>query len=246
MYDSEFYSRTSDQGTRAGVVLLGLLDELSENPKTAIDVGGGAGGWLAALAERGVDCHLVDCLGPDVQRMLPPRVSYHEHNLELPPNWTAPKRCDLVICVEVLEHLTEAAAEGVIDEMVRRSDTIVFSAAWRGQGGEYHINEQPLDYWTGEWVRRGYRVFDILRSRLGRSGLPSYYATNVFIASRDPRVSEAVFAMDGAVYVSDMGILDVRTTRQRAVGAIVRPLPAPVVSIIARAKRRQSRGLFGA
>jgi 2-polyprenyl-3-methyl-5-hydroxy-6-metoxy-1,4-benzoquinol methylase len=49
---------------------------------------------------------------------------------------------DLVISLEVAEHLPESAADAFIDSLVRHGDVILFSAAIPFQGGHRHINEQ--------------------------------------------------------------------------------------------------------
>jgi len=66
----------------------------------------------------------------------------------------------------VAEHLPSAAAETFVDNLVRHGRVILFSAAVPGQGGEQHVNEQPLEYWRAKFAARGYEVFDFMRPRV--------------------------------------------------------------------------------
>ncbi len=66
------------------------------------------------------------------------------------------------------EHLPKSAAATLVDSLTRASDRVLFSAAVRGQGGEFHINEQPLSYWQRLFAERGYSAFDCVRPHLAR------------------------------------------------------------------------------
>jgi hypothetical protein len=65
-------------------------------------------------------------------------------------------RYELVICTEVAEHLEEEFAEIVVDNICENAKRyIFFTAARPGQGGHYHVNEQPHSYWMEKFSRRG-------------------------------------------------------------------------------------------
>ena len=64
------------------------------------------------------------------------------------------------------EHLPNTAAETLVDSLTAASDRVLFSAAVKGQGGEYHVNEQPLAYWEEIFKSRGFRAYDCLRPYL--------------------------------------------------------------------------------
>ena len=47
-------------------------------------------------------------------------------------------------------------ADTFVQNLVRHaSGAILFSAAPPGQGGEFHVNEQPYEYWRGKFQRCG-------------------------------------------------------------------------------------------
>lgn len=73
------------------------------------------------------------------------------------------KEFDLAISIEVAEHLPETSADMFCRGLVSASDTILFSAATKGQTGIGHINEQPLSYWVAKFWSLGYVPLEPLR-----------------------------------------------------------------------------------
>jgi hypothetical protein len=58
------------------------------------------------------------------------------------------RRADLVLCLEVAEHMPESSADRLVQRLADCTDgKLLFSAATPGQGGSGHINEQPHKYW---------------------------------------------------------------------------------------------------
>ncbi len=56
---------------------------------------------------------------------------------------------DLVLCLEVAEHIAPGDDEEILlqNVSVTTTDALLFSAATPGQGGCGHVNEQSHDYW---------------------------------------------------------------------------------------------------
>jgi hypothetical protein len=92
---------------------------------------------------------------------------------------------DLVMSLEVAEHLSEGRASSFIDELCSLGDLILFSAAVPGQGGVDHINEQWPAYWNALFRKCGFHCFDILRSKIwGNTAVERWYAQNAFLFAR--------------------------------------------------------------
>lgn len=66
------------------------------------------------------------------------------------------RRYDLCICFEVGEHLQKKYSTILVKNLISTSDRIIFSSAIPGQGGEYHINEQPCQYWIDLFRKENY------------------------------------------------------------------------------------------
>lgn len=60
---------------------------------------------------------------------------------------------DLSLCIEVGEHLPEPYADHLVKSIALSSRHVFWSAAHVGQGGLYHYNEQPKEYWLEKFAR---------------------------------------------------------------------------------------------
>ncbi|HEX6363558.1 MAG TPA: class I SAM-dependent methyltransferase [Albitalea sp.] len=183
-YTAGFYAQV-DAGSQssARVVLPIVLDLLPV--ESAIDVGCGLGAWPAALVEHGIaDVCGVDGPYVDVARLLIPRERFVAADLERP--LAMPRRFDLVMSMEVAEHLPPSAADTFVASLVSLGPAVLFSAAIPGQGGERHVNEQWPGYWSDKFAAHGYVQLDCIRDRVWDDArVEPWYAQNTFLyASR--------------------------------------------------------------
>ena len=129
-----------------------LMDMYS--PKSVLDLGCNTGWWLHWFIKHGVN----DIMGVDGVNMI--------NNLNIPLNKfmcmdltkkiDLGRKFDLVMCLEVAEHLEERHADRLINTATTHGDIIFWSAATVGQGGYNHVNEQPHEYWIEKFKERGY------------------------------------------------------------------------------------------
>jgi predicted O-methyltransferase YrrM len=64
---------------------------------------------------------------------------------------------DMVLCVEMVEHLEEQYLEHLLDTLCN-GRIIVMTNALPGQGGYHHVNCQPTEYWINHLAKRGCTV----------------------------------------------------------------------------------------
>jgi len=125
--------------------------------RSVIDLGCGAGQWLAAFHEKiGCDIHGYDLRPYRKSKMWIKESEYTCVDLSRPGIFSS--RVDLAICLEVAEHLPESIAPHLVTNLCDVAPAILFSAATPGQGGWKHINEQPLEYWSERFVAKGYQI----------------------------------------------------------------------------------------
>lgn len=161
-FTDEYFRGNARNAASAARQVLPLLFDLYA-PTAVVDIGCGAGAWLAAAESlgatvlRGYDgpwANPVEYTSPDID-FVP--VDLETADIELD------RRFDLAICLEVAESLPESRADAVVDMVTAASDVVLFSAATPGQGGPKHIHEMPVSYWAGKFVDRGYDAFDAIR-----------------------------------------------------------------------------------
>jgi hypothetical protein len=76
------------------------------------------------------------------------------------------RRFDLVVCLEVAEHLSADAADQFIASLTRHVPMILFSAAIPFQGGHHHVNERFLPYWMERFARFDFRPLNVIRGKI--------------------------------------------------------------------------------
>ena len=144
--------------------ILGILWDYIQ-PNSVLDVGCGIGTWLSAIQSRGVrDVCGIDGPWLNTVDVTCDRSLVQVRDLEA--DFDLGRRFDLVVCLEVAEHLSPGAADRFIANLVRHSSAVLFSAAIPFQGGHHHVNEQFLSYWIERFARHGFQPLDFIRGRI--------------------------------------------------------------------------------
>jgi SAM-dependent methyltransferase len=195
-YPSSFFDSLDDASHRSAQLVVPLLIDLVQ-PKSVVDVGCGRGTWLSVFRDHGIQ----DVLGLDGdyvgrETLAIPQTSFRPLNLE--QAFSVGRIFDLVLCLEVAEHLPESTADTFLDCVAALGPVIAFSAAIPHQGGEHHVNEQWPGYWIERFARRGYRAFDPIRARIWEDPSVDYwYAQNLLVfihSSALPRLPKLIEA----------------------------------------------------
>jgi SAM-dependent methyltransferase len=155
------------------------------SPKSVVDFGCGLGTWLKAFKENGS----TDILGLDGKwcnkNLLLKNISEQEFRVvDLENPIVLDKTYDLVISLEVAEHLSEKKADIFVQSLVNAGKVILFSAAVPKQGGINHINEQWPAYWRAKFAQHDYCFHDIIRSQIWNNPeIQWWYKQNMFIVA---------------------------------------------------------------
>jgi SAM-dependent methyltransferase len=160
-YDKGFFNELSEGSYRSAKNMVPKILELT-TPKSVIDIGCGLGAWLKVFNENGIEDFLgIDGEYVNTSKLLINADKFKKHDLKKPIDVS--KKFDLCISLEVAEHLPESVAEQFVDDLIKLSDVVLFSAAIPMQLGTYHINEQYPEYWANIFAKKGYIASDCIR-----------------------------------------------------------------------------------
>jgi len=158
-YDAQYFA------TRCGVPYersqhwLGFFGAIAEHiasdlaPRTVLDAGCAMGFLVEALRDRGVDAQGIDVSEYALGRV---RDDVRPHVRRASITEPLPQQYDLIVCIEVLEHLPAPDAEAAVANICAHTDDVVFSSTPTHIDEPTHINVQPPDYWAALFGRHGF------------------------------------------------------------------------------------------
>jgi SAM-dependent methyltransferase len=162
-------------------------------PASVLDIGCGIGAYLLLFRQHGA-ARILGVDGIPANATALPDDAYQVRDLALPLEFDG--SFDIVVCVEVAEHLDARHADVLLDSITRHAgQVIVFSAAEPGQPGHGHINCAPIAQWLGMLAVRGW--YPELVDSLGMRSLAtmSWFRRNLVVLRRgDPEAGAAAIA----------------------------------------------------
>jgi len=188
VYDSKFMDYADVSSRYSAKTIVRILREVLPI-ESVLDIGCAKGTWLDAWRASGVDrIHGADGDYVDIDRLVVPRESFTKADISEP--LTLGGCFDLVQSLEVAEHISTKCSDCFIENLVSHSNGIVlFSAASPGQGGEFHINEQPYEYWRQKFRELGFEPFDYIRPQIAADSAVSFwYRYNIILYVRRDRI----------------------------------------------------------
>jgi SAM-dependent methyltransferase len=188
-YSDAFFAAQSAGSLSSARAVLREAFGLLGTPASVVDVGCGVGTWLRAAAELGAGA----VLGLDGDWVPRGRLEIPEDRfVSCDLACGGPARAgvsgpfDLVMSLEVAEHLPASRAGAFVETLCGLGDAVLFSAALPHQGGVDHVNEDWPMAWGALFAARGFECFDALRPRVWLSPeVEWWYAQNVFVFARN-------------------------------------------------------------
>lgn len=149
-------------------------------PKSVLDIGCGLGTWLKIFEEHNCDVFGIDSGEVQVRDLLIDSAKFRE--IDLNEKFNLGKKYDLVVSLEVAEHILPENAKGFIESICFHGDIVLFSAAIPGQEGTLHYNEQYIDLWIELFSQNGFLCADFLRHLIWNNDKISWwYRQNILI-----------------------------------------------------------------
>lgn len=240
-YDQTFFDYVTAGAVRSAERLLPLLQE-TFGCGSVLDVGCGQGAWLSVWQRLGVaDVTGLDGDYVDRQKLLIPDGQFHPADLANP--FDLGRRFDLVMSLEVAEHLPAACSDAFVASLVRHGDLVLFSAAPKGQGGHDHINEQDYDYWRRRFAAHGFVAVDWLRPQvLADPAVEPWYRYNPLLYVKAERFDALPEGVRRCRVPDGQAIADLSPWPYRLRKRLVALLPVAVMTRLAKLKERLTAG----
>lgn len=176
LYPADFYTHRRAHTAQAATLILAALPPDLPRQRIA-DIGCGTGTFLAASGapyQFGIEGNWVTPAMLDT-------ADINFENRDLERSFTGPS-VDLVMSLEVAEHLSPARAAGFVADLCAMAPAVLFSAAIPGQGGVGHLNEQWPSYWAAHFAAHGFAAYDVLRDQIWtRETIPAWYRQNIVL-----------------------------------------------------------------
>lgn len=159
LYDSHYFRTYNGAPYERSALWLTLFNAIADGvvreirPQSVLDVGCAMGFLVETLRDRGVEAFGLDVSQYAIERV---RDDIRPHCWVASATEPLPRKYDLIVCHEVLEHLPAAEAEAAIERMCEATDDILFSSTPSNYGEDTHVNVRPPEHWAALFADRGF------------------------------------------------------------------------------------------
>jgi SAM-dependent methyltransferase len=239
-YEDKFFDYIETGARRSARHIVALLHR-HLSVSSVLDVGCGRGVWAEEWRRNGVaDAVGVDGSYVSIDQLVMAKEQFAAFDLS--KTFRLDRRFDLVQSLEVAEHIPSSRVEVFVSNLVAHGDLILFSAAVPGQGGEFHVNEQPYEYWRDKFSSHGYKIFDFIRPNIRDiRTIEPWYRYNTFLFAQESAWNRMPQTIRRTELRQDEPIVDLAPLLWRLRKLTFRYLPQPVVQRIARLKHSAVR-----
>lgn len=122
-------------------------------PRTVIDAGCAMGLLVEALRQRGVEAWGIDISPYAIERVHESVRAFCRQGSIAEP---FPQRIDLIVCIEVVEHMPADEADRAIGNIVAHADDVLFSSSPNDHREPTHVNVRPAEDWAERFARHGF------------------------------------------------------------------------------------------
>lgn len=162
-FDEEYYRSHCGYPLKKDVVTDAFYGRIADfvvqvlQPARALDAGCAFGFLVEALRARDVDAKGFDISAFAIAHIA---AAIRAHCWQASLTDEISGHYDLIVCQEVVAHMTTVDAERAVANLCRHADTVLFSAA-AYEPHPRHLNTQGPDHWTGVFAHHGFRKLQL-------------------------------------------------------------------------------------
>lgn len=163
LYTMEYYKSGCGTDYTKSDIWMPFFNNMAEkivekySPATVLDIGCAFGYLVSALRNKGVQAYGIDISEyalSQADEKIKAYVKVMSALDDLPDEF--PKKYDLVVSIEMIEHLYEDDGLKVIKKMTEYSDMILLSSTDNDFAEPTHVNVQPKEYWCEKFAEHNY------------------------------------------------------------------------------------------
>jgi SAM-dependent methyltransferase len=158
-FDAYYFANCCGKPYRRDDHWLGFFGAIAEQistriqPRRVLDAGCALGLLVEGLRARGVDAEGIDISSYAIANVFEPMKPFCRQG-SIADEF--PERYDLIVSIEVLEHMPAAEGERAIANVCRHTDDVLFSSSPTDHRETSHVNVQPAEYWAEVFARQGF------------------------------------------------------------------------------------------
>lgn len=157
------------------------------HPKTVTDLGCATGLYMIGFMIADIKCRgielSINALDPTVCIVDPSSITIADMRESI----LFPDYSDVVLCLEVLEHIPEEYADQAVRNVINAGKNLVISPSPHG-GGEHHHNPKPKDYWMTKFKEYHYEEVPektkVIQEELAKVKHHSTWIDNIYVMEK--------------------------------------------------------------
>lgn len=158
-YDAYYFAHGCGEPYERSEIWYTLFNDFADHiarliqPQTVLDAGCAIGLLVETLRQRGIEAWGVDISEYAIQNIPEELQSYCRLGSVTEP---FERRYDLIVCLEVLEHLPSRETEKAVENICKYTNDVLFSSTPFDYKETTHFNVQPPEYWAQLFAQHGF------------------------------------------------------------------------------------------
>jgi SAM-dependent methyltransferase len=159
LYDDYYFAHGCGEPYERSEIWYGLFNDFADHiarliqPNSVLDAGCAIGLLVETLRQRGIEAWGVDVSEYALQNIPEELQSYCRLGSVTEP---FEQRYDLIVCLEVLEHLPPRETEKAVENICKFTNDVLFSSTPFDYKETTHFNVQPPEYWAQLFAQHGF------------------------------------------------------------------------------------------